>query len=191
MRHIIIYIAAAILWASPALAQKQTMREYLNSTADGELLSYLKHNDVLDCIDYFEAGINDGARTSLNSKVTLKSLTEKYAEFAIGNNMTLQMRLLPADTTQVVACVYTVRTDSIYRSRIKFSNESASWRKPDFAEYKILPEVKAYHIIIDKDEDKLTVSLSNTMVTKEEKKEFEEQKLQKTLTWNAISQVFE
>ena len=144
----------SLLLACASTAQVK-MRDVFKALPD-TIVPYLTENNKLDCIDFKEAGMKAEVRNELDGRTELQELTDDYAVLRLSDAVSMQMRLLPTENSEVIVCLVTTYGTENKESTIAFY--TTAWDQLDGSKYIALPQEQTYAITMDRQEPELTLA---------------------------------
>ena len=128
-------LALALIFQLPAGAQVK-MADMLKSMPD-TLCAYLTDNNMLDCIDFKDAGMKAEVRNVLDGRSELLTLTEQFASVQLSKALRADMRLLDADGRQLL-CMVSTYGAGMQESVVRFF--TTEWVELPSADYVTVPD---------------------------------------------------
>ncbi len=86
------------------LASAQTTMRDVFAQLPDSVLPYMSQNNRLDCIDFFENGMEARVKNRLDEPVVLTSLTTDFLSIETSTASTVEMKLVPSDSDTLI-CV--------------------------------------------------------------------------------------
>jgi len=152
MKVFLIMISLLLTCASTAQVK---MRDVFKALPD-TIVPYLTENNRLDCIDFKEADMKAEVRNELDGRTELQQLTADYASLRLNEAVSIQMRLLPTTTSEVIICMVTTYGTENKESTIAFY--TTKWELLDRSLFIGWPQDQIYTITMDSQEPVLTLT---------------------------------
>lgn len=156
--------AVALSLAMPLSSHAQTMRQMLEKMPD-TVVPLLSHNNVLDCMDNYDAGMPADAINNMQGKTTMTEYTEDYVHFNLTAASTLSMKLLSAKGAKVVCVVNTSATHMGKVSTVRFY--TTEWESVPTSDYVQMDANAMVEAVLSK--DAATLQLIHNRVTLRDK----------------------
>lgn len=205
-----ILLSALMLAAANGLnAQSVTMRDVFSQMPD-TVLPYLSHNNRLDLVDFMESGMEADVTNGFDEHTRMTALTSDYAKVSLSPASSLEMKLLhtaetlPDSAGHILCVVYTMVAE-VASSTVRFytSRWMALADVPDpIAEYagtllsrpdtmgvdefnslKLSLSPIIIRANLSETEETLTMSISPSVFSEEEKNKVKPILKQTTLKW--------
>ena len=173
-----ILIALSCFWAFTTSAQI-SMSDALKIMPTSQI-PYLTENNILDCLDFKEAGMDAVVNNELNGKSELQALTQRYASFRLNDAAALEMLMLQQGQQQLICVVRTYGTD-VRESTIEFYTNA--WKSLPVSNYIALPQ-QMFTAKLDEADSSLTITSQETLNRPASEEQKENKVVQTKLNWN-------
>mgnify|MGYP002623927606 CR=1 FL=1 len=121
-------LALAACLLPPSASRAQTLREAFTAMPDS-LLPTLTKNNRLDMLDFMDAKMKAAVTNKLDGETLMTHLSDDSLAMRMSDALTVEMRLLQADSTAVVCVKRTYTTAGGERQTLLNSYDAQTWRE--------------------------------------------------------------
>lgn len=185
-----IFLIIIIFVSFIGLVHSQTMPEMIRTMPD-TIISLLSKNDRLDFVDYSLSGSNPDISNLLGGKSKMNKLTSDFAEIALTNTSSIQLKMLELSNSSKILClVKTLTIDSLCDSEILFFN--SKWEKLPTSDYISIDKTNTYsQITLSEFLPEVNISATTINLSIYEERQNTQKKTDiVTLKWNGIRFVY-
>ena len=153
----------ALLTVMPVVTRSQVSMHDVVRKMPTTQAPYLTENNLLDLVDFKEAGMKAEVHNALEGVSELLTLTDRYADLQLNAAHRMELLLLdvtePVDSCQQLVCVVNTYGEDVRESIIDFY--SLSWRQLDASRYVSSLPAGMFTATLDEQSQQLVVTPSN------------------------------